>query len=570
MSTLSATSHDEREAKLTAEPGWALPSLAGTAGIERVEEGARQVLDAVYFDTPDLRLIRSGITLRFRRDRNGANGSGAGVAPPAGGGPEHAWTLKLPAGGSGDGPSPSLARRELVWPGDPDSPPAEAISLIRATARRAPLRPVARLRTDRRRFRLFGPPGTTDRSIAEIDDDWVTLEEVAGRAPAPEGLAFREVEIELAPETPEGALEAIVDRLESAGATGSVPVPKVVRALGPAALEPPPFRVDALQEASSLGELVAGVIGEAVTTVLRFDPALRLGGDPENLHKVRVALRRLRSLLRTFRPVLDDGWLAEVEPNLRWIGRMLGAVRDADVLAAALAAEVGTLGPADAPAGHDLVGRLAAEREEANRSLLAALDSDGYVELLDRLVLASADPPLARPRSAEVSAAEVLPALVARRWKRVRRQVERLGDDPPDEWLHEARKRAKHLRYAAEAAAPVVGSPAAKLAKVAEGLQDVLGEQHDAVVLTGYLRAAVAQAEPAQALVAGELVARSVAVAERCRHTWRAAWRKVAKKKRRAWLKGASLKGVTAKGVTAKGDALTGATLTGASLSPSG
>lgn len=151
-----------------------------------------------------------------------------------------------------------------------------------------------------------------------MDDDHVSLGEVARRWAGPKGFAFREVEVELAPETPEGALEEIVERLESAGATGAIPVPKGSREqLGPAAQEPPSFEAGPVHATSTLGEVVAAFIGESVSALLLFDPALRLGGDPENLHQTRVAVRRLRSLLRTFRPVLDGTWLEGIEPNLR-------------------------------------------------------------------------------------------------------------------------------------------------------------------------------------------------------------------------------------------------------------
>ncbi|MGH2718474.1 MAG: CHAD domain-containing protein [Actinomycetota bacterium] len=534
MKTATRTSQDEREAKRSVEAGWELPALTGTAGIARVEEAPSQLLEAVYFDTPDLRLIRSGITLRYRQDHREGAGSGAG----ADGEREHGWTLKLPSGAPGVQRGPTLARQELMWPGDPDSPPPEAVGLIRATLRTASLGPVARLRTDRRRFRLLGSAEAGDELIAEVDDDRVALTE---GPPGVRALDFREVEVELAPETPEGALEAIVDCLESAGASGAVPVPEVLRALGPAALEPPHPAAGVVGESSTLGEVVSAFIGEGVTALLRFDPALRLGGDAENLHQARVASRRLRSHLRTFRRVLDPGWLGEAEPDLRWIGRMLGAVRDADVLHAALAREVDTLGPADAAIAHDLLDRLTAEREEANRALLGALDSDAYLALLDRLVGAVATPPLRPGVPGSAAAAKMLPALVRRPWKRLRRQVAQLGDAPSDEALHETRKRAKHLRYAAELATPVAGGQAGRLAKKAKQLQEVLGAQHDAVVLSAYLRSAAGATGSYEAMIAGELLTRADAEAARHRPEWPGAWKKVAMKKRRAWLKGAAL-----------------------------
>ena len=62
------------------------------------------------------------------------------------------------------------------------------------------------------------------------------------------------------------------------------------------------------------------------------DPATRLG-EAEPLHQMRVATRRLRSDLRTFRSLLDPAWTDETRAELKWLGELLGAVRDADVLA---------------------------------------------------------------------------------------------------------------------------------------------------------------------------------------------------------------------------------------------
>jgi CHAD domain-containing protein len=102
--------------------------------------------------------------------------------------------------------------------------------------------------------------------------------------------------------------------------------------------------------------------------------------------------------------------------------------------------------------------------------------------------------------------------------------------------LHEVRIRAKRLRYACEAVAPVVGKPAASLARAAADLQGVLGDFHDAVVAEAWLRAASADAPAAQAVAAGQLIARQRDEAAHCRATWHHSWKRLRHKKLRAWL----------------------------------
>jgi CHAD domain-containing protein len=135
-------------------------------------------------------------------------------------------------------------------------------------------------------------------------------------------------------------------------------------------------------------------------------------------------------------------------------------------------------------------------------------------------------------------AAEVLPGLVRTPWRHLRRAVAALGDDPPDDALHEVRIRAKRLRYAGEAAAPVIGKPAKQLAAAVAEVQGVLGDMQDAVVAEEWLRKTAMSGPPSQAVVAGILIARQRQQQEACRKAWIKPWKKASAKKRRAWLKG--------------------------------
>jgi CHAD domain-containing protein len=116
---------------------------------------------------------------------------------------------------------------------------------------------------------------------------------------------------------------------------------------------------------------------------------------------------------------------------------------------------------------------------------LAALDSDRYFRLLDSLDAFLANPPLTG--TAEKEAQRTIGRLVSAEQKRLTKAVRAVGsaneEGPQDAALHEVRKCAKRLRYAAEAASPVFGKQATALARAAEDIQEILGDFHDSVVI---------------------------------------------------------------------------------------
>src|SRR5438132_13070812 len=161
----------EREVKLGAGPAFHLPDLSGV--IDGVAVGPSETvrLETVYYDTPDLRLARWGVSLRHR--------AGEG------------WTLKLATPPSAPGrPSALLERAELTFEGGSKKPPAAALEVVRAYVRRTELVPVARLSTVRRRVRLVDGKGAR---VAEVVDDEVSVRD--GRRVA---ARFREIEVEAA------------------------------------------------------------------------------------------------------------------------------------------------------------------------------------------------------------------------------------------------------------------------------------------------------------------------------------------------------------------------------------
>jgi CHAD domain-containing protein len=206
---------------------------------------------------------------------------------------------------------------------------------------------------------------------------------------------------------------------------------------------------------------------------------------------MRVATRRLRSALATYRPVVDREAGDQLRAELKWVAGELGRARDAEVLRERLTALV-----ADEPA-ELVMGRvvgtiddhLRSVYKEAREQALEALESERYFRLLDALdALLTAPPLVGEPRKA----AKQLPELLRHDWKRLRQAVGRVDDTDElieqDHELHDVRKASKRLRYAAESAEPVLGTDAGKLAALVEQVQEVLGEHQDSVVARDLLR----------------------------------------------------------------------------------
>lgn len=502
----------EDELKLAAPGRFALPDLtagAGPPGVDSVRSEGRLRLRATYWDTEDMRLARNGVTLRHRTGETG---------PP--------WQLKLPVGGSG----PGVSRLELVERGRAGQLPDQVRALLTGWVRTAALVPVATLLTERDVHVLLAADGT---ELAELVDDAVSVLE--GRRVL---SRFRELELERRA-APDELLVAVRDTLVEAGAVLGAFTPKVVRALGPVATAPSdlPEPPD-LGQAASAGAVVAYSLAVNLRRlVAHHAPVLR--GEPDAVHQMRVACRRLRSDLRTFRPLTDRAWADGLREELRWLAGSLGSARDLEVLRARIAdaAEEDPLAPLD-PDAVSRVDSALAERERAAESEVdGALGTSRYAELLDRLVAAARHPALTA--AAGEPAAVALPPLVAKAWRHLDRAARRLRVDGPDDDWHEVRILAKRARYAGEAVAPALGKPAARLAAAAESVQGVLGEHQDAVVAATAV-AEIAAAHPGDVplvLVCGRLVERERAAVWAARDEFPGTWKKAARPRTTAWLR---------------------------------
>jgi CHAD domain-containing protein len=454
--------HVEVERKFDVPTDFVLPDLTGVDGVAGVDAPEERRLEAVYHDTPDLRLARARVTMRRRT-----------------GGPDAGWHVKLP--------ETAGARRELHSPlgGAGRTPPKTVQAPVLGIVRSAPIGPVATLQTRRLVTLLRGDDG---RVLAEVADDTVTGTALAATPAEPATVqVWRELEVELV-DGDDAVLAAVAERLVAAGASPSPSPSKLARVLtdrlaavegGPALPEP--------TKKTPAGQVVLAALAAQVQAMQEADLLVRTD-QPDGVHDLRVACRRLRSILAAYRPVLDHERTEPLRTELRWVGTELSAARDGQVALAHLR-ELAAAQPDELLVG-PVVARLQQaeikDAEAGRRTADSTLSDARYRRLLDDLHALLGGPPFGD--RAEDPAGPVLADAVRRSGKRLRRRIAAAQDDAASGSLHEVRKAAKRVRYTAEVAAPVLGDPAADLVERMKDVQDVLGERQDTVVTRDWCR----------------------------------------------------------------------------------
>jgi triphosphatase len=208
------------------------------------------------------------------------------------------------------------------------------------------------------------------------------------------------------------------------------------------------------------------------------------GVEPEPVHQARVALRRLRSVIRLFQPALDCPELTEADSALRDLARLLGPARDWDVF-------LGTTAPAvarafaDEPALNRLRAAAQRRRQDAYAALAAWLRGPEPARLGVELACLLVAQPWERT-AAGGAEAHSLRAYAAHALRRRARRLKRTDadlSDVPIEALHALRLHAKRLRYACEVFAPLFpGRHAARMIRRLSALQEALGHLNDGAV----------------------------------------------------------------------------------------
>jgi CHAD domain-containing protein len=504
----------EQERKYDVDDEFTLPDLTGITGVDRVGEAVEHQLEATYFDTVDHRLAALDVLLRRRT-----------------GGEDDGWHLKVPSAVDDE------ARHETrIGLGRAvRTVPRQLRTHVAGLTGDQELLPVARVTTHRTVRPLLDEAGSV---LAEVADDRVQAYAITASEPEPgdqDLLQWREIEVELV-DGGTKVLRKVGDRLERAGARRSGRRSKLSEVLGGPGAEPvaPSRGKDRVQL------LVQHRLATQLDELRRRDPAARQD-LPEGVHTMRVAVRRLRSMLATSRPFLDRTVTDPLRDELAWLSDALGAARDAEVrrsrldaAASALVEERPDIDWDEARVRGMLWSSLVERHGTALEELAAVLTSDRYASLLDRLRDLAADPPWTAKSRKRIRGAYRRRA--GRELQRLDRRMQ-LAADPAltqeerAHALHEARKAAKRARYAVEPLVPVYGEAADTLRKRLKKLQSTLGQHQDTVVTRAHLLDLARSGpdlDPRAALMAGALVEREAMNAERYERRVARAWSKAA------------------------------------------
>jgi CHAD domain-containing protein len=220
----------------------------------------------------------------------------------------------------------------------------------------------------------------------------------------------------------------------------------------------------------------------------------RRGEDPEELHDLRVAGRRLDAVLRQFRPYLPAPIL-RIRPTLKTVLRALGLARDLDVALIELEAFSRGLPKPERDSAEPLKRHLVSESGRARARMLSVLDSLWVQKNLQEFTsLLSAPSAASQPSSPELML-QAAPQLIRRRYRKLRKRADLLTPHSSMEAYHEARGRVKKFRYALEAMAVIYGEPADAMLRTLRRWQEKLGVQQDAAVASRRLKA-LASAPP--------------------------------------------------------------------------
>jgi triphosphatase len=426
-----------------------------------------------YFDTDDWRIYRAGFALRIRSE--------AGKAEA---------TLK-----SLRSSSTEMANRREV---SESIGGAEAESIAHATgpvgtrvhavSGAHPLQPLFEVHTSRQRYAVHARDN--DEPLGEIALD----ETVIARPHGQPQTSIQRVEVEALTEAHE-PLQTLVKTLRASCGLESASDSKYSQGLKSVGLAPasaPELEPTVVDESMRMDEIAFANLRRYLSAWHRHEPGARLGDDPEELHDLRVAGRRLDAILRQFAAYVPAS-LVRIRPTLKKLLRSLGEARDLDVALLELDAFSRKLSEADRSNIEPLRQHLHAERARARSKMLSALDSSATQKDFEKLTAVLTQPSadvieMQQPEAIQVVSARAIPQLIRIRYKKMRKGADRLTPDSSMEAYHAVRGRVKKFRYELEAVLGVIGKPGNDMLRTLRRWQEKLGMQQDADVAGRRLR----------------------------------------------------------------------------------
>ena len=495
--------------------GLVLAALA-ELGYDIAEHPARRHVD-IYFDTRDWAILHEGWAFRYRRDDDSGT-----------------LTLKSLGGAKGslfirDEIEQVLPKQAVTLSGRlPDGPVREYLLPVVANRRR---RELFTAETSRKVYLANGNDGST---CIELDLDSTRI--VASPAPtkAPGTLEFAELELEL-----KAGRSATLDELARVlrERIGLVParLSKFERGIQAAGLTladaVAPLAPLSLSGRDPVLALLYLYLGRQFEIIKRQEPLAWEGIDPEGVHKMRVATRRIRATLKSFDDIFAGAAAASLQSELRWLAMELGHARDADICEMTIDRFKAELPAATAAGSAAYAGYLRMSTVGAYENLVEVLSGDRYATLLRELrdFIDSGPDGEAREKFGALSIASAARRYVRSATRRMLARGDRITPDSPAEEYHDLRKRAKRLRYMLELFREVLAEQWAPLLRVLERLQDMLGEHQDAHMaaarIAGYVDTLPADADRELLLSTGRLMQIEDDRIAGCRRRFGVAWR---------------------------------------------
>ena len=455
-----------------------------------VEPESEEKITDTYYDAGDWRFYRAGYALRVRKAGSKAEATMKSLSPAEGN---------------------VRRRREITEPLGDDKPatlgkaPGPVGERARSLLGGLDARPMFEVRTRRQKFALMledttgeSENGAASASRVRIGEVLLDSSEIplgGGR----EAAHLNRVEVEVGVGTaPTPDLRGFVDEMQYALDLKPASISKFETGLYATGLSPGGDTGAGPTEigpAMTLGEVAFAVLRRQFAKMRAHEPGTRIGEDPEALHDMRVATRRMRAAMKVFEGALPERarWFRE---ELRWVARSLGEVRDLDVQIDRLESWRDEADEERSEFLGKILDILGKRRAEARGRMLQTLDSARYErletsfgEMLQRGP--GTERELAQGNGHSLQGEPVTsaaPDLISARYRKWRKAAKRLDESSPPDDFHDLRKKGKRLRYTLEFVSEVYGKPVAALVSPLKALQDDLGDHQDAIVAAGTLR----------------------------------------------------------------------------------